>query len=47
MIVIINKLISLMKKKHKIIEKIQKININELTPIQALSKLNKIIEDLN
>ena len=43
-----NKQINILdEKKHKIIEKIKKININELTPIQALSKLNKIIEDLN
>ena len=34
-------------KKHKIFEEIKKIKINELTPIQALSRLNKIIEDLN
>ena len=32
---------------YKIINEIKKIKINELTPIQALSRLNKIIEDIN
>ncbi len=42
-----NKQINILDGKHKIFEQIKKIKINELTPIQALSKLNKIIEDLN